>query len=316
VMAIWLGIMQAYCCALTLATPLDKCHIKSYIGSMIGIHHWLIGQIVFAALHIVFGPYFQCRLWNKMTEKEEMDMPTTTGPTTISGKNVKESFRDVLSHDIGVAVYLFLFVCSFFWSWLGKDLTEGAFCNPGHNASWGASLGVFFCWSVVLYCLGWWVYVHFMADDDGIRVRGGVSNDYHQPEEQPQQPPQPTGLVQKIAGVFGAAPAPPPPPPPPPPKKRNHCLAGSKLMLAVTIDVLGNLSYLIPVLGEAGDVAFAPMQGVAAKMMYDANALALFALAEELLPGFDLIPTMTVGWVLETFFPKSYPARLVGMPQD
>jgi len=248
-----------------------------------------------------------------MIEKEEMDLP---GANRISAKNIKESFKDVLSHDKGVAIYLFFFVCSFFWSWLGKDLTEGAFCNPGHNASWGASLGVFFCWSVVLYSLGWCVYMHFMDDDDGIRVRVDTArNDYHQPEEQPQQPPPQAGLVEKIAGVFGAAPA-PPPPPPPPPKKRNFCLSGLKLMLAVSIDLLGNLSYLVPVLGEAGDVAFAPMQAVAVKMMYDANSLALFALAEELLPGFDLVPTMTVGWVLETFAPRSYLARLCGLPQD
>jgi len=77
--------------------------------------------------------------------------------------------------------------------------------------------------------------------------------------------------------------------------------SGWKLIACISLDLCGNASYLLPEIGEATDIAWAPIQAVALRTMFDSNVLPLLGLAEELLPGTDIIPTATIAWCIEAF---------------
>jgi hypothetical protein len=74
-----------------------------------------------------------------------------------------------------------------------------------------------------------------------------------------------------------------------------------KLIVSLTIDFIGSASYLLPIVGEGFDVAWAPISMVLIGAMYDVSSPALkyFALMEELLPFTDIVPSATLGWMKE-----------------
>merc|ERR1712129_16883 len=86
-----------------------------------------------------------------------------------------------------------------------------------------------------------------------------------------------------------------------------------KLIASIGIDALGNATYVVPGVGEYGDVVFAPASAVMLKMMYNANGIALINLAEELCPFTDIIPTATIAWFLQHCAPNSPISRAVGI---
>ncbi|KAL1526750.1 hypothetical protein AB1Y20_015446 [Prymnesium parvum] len=72
-----------------------------------------------------------------------------------------------------------------------------------------------------------------------------------------------------------------------------------KLLISVLIDLIGMATYVVPVLGEAGDFAWAPISSLVVYQLYGNAVISGLALAEELLPGTDIIPTATIAWLLE-----------------
>ena len=73
------------------------------------------------------------------------------------------------------------------------------------------------------------------------------------------------------------------------------------LVISIILDVLGMTTYLIPVLGEVGDLIFAPFYGLAIFIMYRKRIFSaaiggITGTIEELLPATDIIPTATVMW--------------------
>jgi len=79
-----------------------------------------------------------------------------------------------------------------------------------------------------------------------------------------------------------------------------------KLCACLTLDTCGDASYLLPEVGEGTDLAFAPAQAVALKLLFNSKFVAFAGLAEELMPGTDLVPTATFAWFLETFAPEHW----------
>jgi hypothetical protein len=77
----------------------------------------------------------------------------------------------------------------------------------------------------------------------------------------------------------------------------------AQLGLCVLMDIIGVATYLVPGLGELGDVVYAPIQGIVAWMMFGGErwgtVWTIVSVAEELLPFVDVFPSMTVGWVLK-----------------
>ena len=72
------------------------------------------------------------------------------------------------------------------------------------------------------------------------------------------------------------------------------------LLLSLLFDGIGMISYIIPGVGEAIDVIWAPIAGWLMTKMYKGNAgkaAGIFATVEELIPGMDIIPTFTLMWI-------------------
>mmetsp|Transcript_20102 Transcript_20102/g.34376 ORF Transcript_20102/g.34376 Transcript_20102/m.34376 type:complete len:104 (+) Transcript_20102:70-381(+) len=72
-----------------------------------------------------------------------------------------------------------------------------------------------------------------------------------------------------------------------------------KLIICVIVDTIGFLTYLIPGLGEAADVGWAPISGFIIYSLFQRSDMAILGFAEELLPGLDFIPTACVALFLE-----------------
>ena len=80
------------------------------------------------------------------------------------------------------------------------------------------------------------------------------------------------------------------------------------LILSLIFDAIGMLSYLIPLLGWITDVIWAPIAGLILLKMYKGNVGAVGGIVvfiEELLPGFDLIPTFTLTWIYTYLIKKN-----------
>ncbi|WP_088341226.1 hypothetical protein [Robiginitalea sediminis] len=73
-----------------------------------------------------------------------------------------------------------------------------------------------------------------------------------------------------------------------------------KLLLGLLLDGVGMLSLLVPGLGPALDLVWAPVAGWLMTRMYAGRAgkaAGFIAFAEELLPGTDVVPTFTLMWI-------------------
>ena len=66
------------------------------------------------------------------------------------------------------------------------------------------------------------------------------------------------------------------------------------------LDAIGMLTLLLPGLGEFLDLLWAPMAGWFMTRLYPGRkgqVAAVVAFLEELLPGFDVIPSFTLMWI-------------------
>jgi hypothetical protein len=76
------------------------------------------------------------------------------------------------------------------------------------------------------------------------------------------------------------------------------------LVLCLVLDAVGYFTYAVPVLGEFGDLIWAPLSGLLFYRLFGGWKGALggfFAFAEELLPFTDFIPSFTLGWLAQRF---------------
>lgn len=75
----------------------------------------------------------------------------------------------------------------------------------------------------------------------------------------------------------------------------------SKLILSIIFDIIGMLSYLVPVLAEVTDLVWAPVSGLLLGAMYKGTTgkvAGIIGFIEEALPGvIDFIPTFTLTWI-------------------
>lgn len=74
------------------------------------------------------------------------------------------------------------------------------------------------------------------------------------------------------------------------------------LWVCVFMDLLGCISYTVPMLGEVSDVIWAPLSAIVFYRMFGGTLGtfgSLFNFMEELFPGLDFIPTFTLSWVLQ-----------------
>ena len=73
-----------------------------------------------------------------------------------------------------------------------------------------------------------------------------------------------------------------------------------KLLSCLTVDTIGFATFIVPVLGEVVDIAWAPASGMYLYYMFGSSSrIAALGFLEELLPGTDFIPSATIAWILE-----------------
>jgi hypothetical protein len=79
-----------------------------------------------------------------------------------------------------------------------------------------------------------------------------------------------------------------------------------KLILCLTIDVIGTSSELIPFVGELTDIAYAPVAALALRSLFQgSNVVFALEFIEEILPFTDILPLATICWVVETYYGDS-----------
>lgn len=89
-------------------------------------------------------------------------------------------------------------------------------------------------------------------------------------------------------------------------KQKPQATTG-KLIIGLLFDLIGMLSYAVPVLAEATDVIWAPIAAFAISMMYKGTVgkvSGVIAFIEEIIPGLDFIPTFTITWMYEYYQEK------------
>jgi len=73
-----------------------------------------------------------------------------------------------------------------------------------------------------------------------------------------------------------------------------------KLVIAVLIDLIGVMSYLIPSFGELFDAFWAPLSALLVFLLFGKKlSWASFTFIEELFPFTDLIPSATLAWYFQ-----------------
>eukprot|EP01087_Luapelamoeba_hula_P022375 TRINITY_DN7997_c0_g1_i1.p1 TRINITY_DN7997_c0_g1~~TRINITY_DN7997_c0_g1_i1.p1 ORF type:complete len:131 (-),score=15.73 TRINITY_DN7997_c0_g1_i1:117-482(-) len=77
-----------------------------------------------------------------------------------------------------------------------------------------------------------------------------------------------------------------------------------KLVLSILVDLIGYITYLLPFVGEAFDVMWAPISGMIIYRLYGNAFLAFVGVAEEILPGTDFLPTALIAWFYENYFKR------------
>ena len=72
-----------------------------------------------------------------------------------------------------------------------------------------------------------------------------------------------------------------------------------KLALSILFDAIGYITFLIPGIGEFGDIIWAPASAWLMTKLYSGKKgkiAAVISFVEEAMPGMDVIPTFTLMW--------------------
>ncbi|MBS1762210.1 MAG: hypothetical protein JSR00_04995 [Bacteroidetes bacterium] len=70
------------------------------------------------------------------------------------------------------------------------------------------------------------------------------------------------------------------------------------LLLCVFLDIIGNITYILPAIGEFSDILWAPVSAIIFFKLFNSKIGATISFAEEIFPFTDFIPTFTIAWVL------------------
>jgi len=78
----------------------------------------------------------------------------------------------------------------------------------------------------------------------------------------------------------------------------------ASLLICIVMDIIGYATYAIPVLGEVGDLFWAPVSAFIFYKLFGGWRGAvggIFNFLEELSPGLDFIPSFTLMWLWRSF---------------
>lgn len=83
--------------------------------------------------------------------------------------------------------------------------------------------------------------------------------------------------------------------------KKYKRIKYTKLIAAIIIDLIGSTSYLLPVLGEVGDIVWGLLSGgILMFALFPNHKIgATVNVVEEILPGTDIVPTASILWLMD-----------------
>lgn len=75
------------------------------------------------------------------------------------------------------------------------------------------------------------------------------------------------------------------------------------LTFCIIMDLMGYMSFAVPVVGEITDIIWAPVSALVfffafGRKKFGLNG-AVFSFIEEIMPGLDFIPTFTIAWFVK-----------------
>lgn len=303
VVGMLVSLTELVVCILAFQEDFSQCQLPEGFAQKVGMRGWLKGQMGFAWLHFIFPPYLQHELLRKLGQR-------AGARAEISQKEVKESFHEVFLEDIGVCFYVFAWVASFAWSMVGVYWLHHTNCDPGGWTTAAAFVGFSFFWGLIFYSVVWYGYiscVSTMPVQWAIRLQEATRHGFSSGPSKGSRPQ-----------VSAATAAPEPLRAPPPAGCRKACTFWQllKLVACLGLDLFGDATYFFPGIGEAADVAYAPVQGIALMMLFRSMGISAIGFTEELLPFTDFIPTATLAWILDSFFPDSCVGRACGFNRD
>lgn len=79
------------------------------------------------------------------------------------------------------------------------------------------------------------------------------------------------------------------------------------LILSVVLDLIGMITFVIPGIGEFGDVIWAPISAYLMTKIYKGTSgkvAGVFSFLEEILPFTDIIPSFTIMWIYTYIYKK------------
>lgn len=85
-------------------------------------------------------------------------------------------------------------------------------------------------------------------------------------------------------------------------QKKYNARKNLLLVLSIVFDIVGILTYFLPVLGESFDLAWAPVAGFALYIMYGGYLGVfggMFVFLEEVIPFTDFIPGFLIMWFMK-----------------
>lgn len=141
-----------YSCVAASGNPLiSKCVMGE--GSPVDLQTWLQVQMAFAAVHLLFAPYFQYKVWKSVVQKIR-EKPDLLEDSTIRSSVIYDSFKEVFLYDLGILSYAVILVVSFVWSFKGSDWVKGGssqYCDPDGQSTQASYFGRCFFWLALFY---------------------------------------------------------------------------------------------------------------------------------------------------------------------
>ena len=81
------------------------------------------------------------------------------------------------------------------------------------------------------------------------------------------------------------------------------------LIICIALDIVGNISYIFPALGEFSDILWAPISAILFFKLFGGRVGKIGAainFVEEILPFTDIIPTFTIAWFVKSYSNKRF----------
>lgn len=88
------------------------------------------------------------------------------------------------------------------------------------------------------------------------------------------------------------------------------------LLFCILIDFGGEASFLLPGVGEAEDVAWAPLSAFLLSNIFGSNVITSLDFIKEILPGSDILPVAVIAWILKYKYPNSEAAKYLGLSKE